>query len=660
MKTVIKLAKTAGFCFGVKRAVDIVEGLLDEGKAVATLGPIIHNPQMVERLEKKGCEIVDNPIDAKSEQTLVIRSHGVSRSVYDTLDQKEQQYIDATCPFVAKIHRIVANAKEQNAIVLIAGDPKHPEVIGIKGHCSTEAHVYESPKDLEFLLRNLGEKVNKPIIMVAQTTYNVNLWGESAEISKKYCTNLKIYDTICSATSARQQEAISLAKESDLMVVIGGRESSNTQKLRSICEKECDTVLVQTAAEIDPQLLVGRRQIGVTAGASTPAYIIKEAIYAMDEMLMNNLEEEMDFAQLLDQYQDNARLYVGKKVRGFVVQVAPNEVHVDIGAKQSGVVSADELTDDPTLSTDEIVKIGDEIDLMVLKVNDQDGLVMLSKKRCDAQAGFEAVREAYEAGTILDGVVTDVVKSGVLVLTNKTKIFVPASHAAMQKVEDLSTLLKKQVKIKILEINDKRGRALASIKAAEREVFAEERKAAEEKFWAEAELGKRYSGEVKSLTEYGAFVDLGGVDGMIHRSELSWTKRVRKASDVLKVGDVVEVYIRELDAEKKRISLGYRKQEDNPWEILRNTYNVGDTAKVTVVSFTDYGAFAKVIPGIDGLIHISQIANQRVEKIADFLQIGQEVDVQIIDIDYDKKRVSLSIRNLLADEEPAAEEADAE
>lgn len=656
--TELKLAKTAGFCFGVSRAVELVERLLADGNAVATLGPIIHNPQMVKRLADKGCRIVDEPEQGRPDEKVVIRSHGVALSVYDALNRLGLQYEDATCPFVAKIHRLVARAAEEHQIVLIAGNPDHPEVIGIKGHCAGEVYVFESPNDLNNLLQNLGEKVNAPMIMVAQTTYNVNLWGESAEISKRYCTNLKIYDTICSATSARQQEAISLARESDLMVVIGGRESSNTQKLRQICEKECDTVLIQTVDELDSALLVGRRQIGVTAGASTPAYIIKEAIYTMDEMIKANMEEEMDFAQLLDQYQDNAKLYVGKKVRGTVAQVAPNEIHVDIGAKQSGVVTADELTDDPTLSTQDIVKVGDELELMVLKVNDQDGLVMLSKKRCDAQAGFEAVREAYEAGAILDGVVTDVVKSGVLVLTNKTKIFVPASHVAMQKVEDLSTMLKKQVKIKILEINDRRYRALASIRAAEREVYAEERKAAAEKFWEEAEVGKKYTGEVKSLTEYGAFVDLGGVDGMIHRSELSWTKRVRKASDVLKVGDVVEVYIRDLDAEKKRISLGYRKQEDNPWEILKATYNVGDTAHVTIVSFTEYGAFAKVIPGIDGLIHISQIANQRVEKIADFLKVGQEVDVQIIDIDYDKKRVSLSMRALLADEEPVEEDAE--
>ncbi len=657
MKPEIKLAKTAGFCFGVSRAVELVETLLKEGNKVATLGPIIHNPQMVGRLSDMGCRIVDAPGEGKPDEILVIRSHGIPLTIYDELEQLGQAYKDATCPFVSKIHKIVAQAAKEKRVVLIAGNPEHPEVIGIKGHCDGEVYVFETPTDLDKLLQNLGKKVNNPMIMVAQTTYNVNLWGESAEISKKYCTNLEIYDTICSATSARQQEAISLAKESDLMVVIGGRESSNTQKLRHICEEECDTVLIQTVDELDKQVLVGRRQIGVTAGASTPAYIIKEAIYAMDEMMKNNLEEEMDFAQLLDQYQDNAKLYVGKKVRGTVAQVAPNEIHVDIGAKQSGVVTADELTDDPTLTTSDIVKVGDEIDLMVLKVNDQDGLVMLSKKRCDAQAGFEVIKEAYEAGEILDGVVTDVVKSGVLVLTNKTKIFVPASHVAMHKVEDLSTMLKKQVKIKILEINDKRGRALASIKAAEKEAYAEERKVAEEKFWAEAEVGKKYTGEVKSLTEYGAFVDLGGVDGMIHRSELSWTKRIRKASDVLKVGDVVEVYIRELDAEKKRISLGYRKQEDNPWEILKSTYNVGDTAKVTIVSFTDYGAFAKVIPGIDGLIHISQIANQRVEKIADFLQIGQEVDVQIIDIDYDKKRVSLSMRALLEDEEPVEDVA---
>ncbi len=652
----ITLAKTAGFCFGVSRAVELVESLLKEGKLVATLGPIIHNPQMVERLAKMGCRIADSPFDAKENETLVIRSHGVGSAVYDTLNEIGHAYVDATCPFVGKIHRLVSEAGEKNEIVMIAGNPEHPEVVGIKGFCSGEAYVFETPKDLDKLLQNLGDKVNSPMLMVAQTTYNVNFWSESAEIAKRYCTNLRICDTICSATSARQQEAVSLARESDLMVVIGGRESSNTQKLRQICQNECDTVLIQTADELQPQVLKGRLKIGITAGASTPAYIIKEAIYAMEEMLKNNnVEEEMDFAQLLDQYQDNAKLYVGKRVHGTVVSITPNEVHVDIGAKQTGVVSTDELTADPTQTTEDVVKVGDEVDLIVLKVNDQDGTVMLSKKKCDEQIGFETVKEAYEAGTILDGIVTDVVKSGVLVLTNKTKIFVPASHVAIQRVNDLTTMLKKQVKVKLLEVNEKRGRALASIKAAERELHAEERKAAEEKFWSTAQIGDKFTGEVKSLTEYGAFVDIGGVDGMIHRSELSWTKRVRRPSDILKIGDMVEVYIRDLDPEKKRISLGYRKQEDNPWEILKANYNVGDVITVTIVSFTEYGAFAKVIPGIDGLIHISQIANQRVEKIADFLKVGQEVDVKIIDIDYDKKRVSLSIRALQNDEDPVEE-----
>ena len=430
------------------------------------------------------------------------------------------------------------------------------------------------------------------------------------------------------------------------MIVIGGKESSNTKKLKEVCAEFAETYLLETAEELDKlPPLCQYASIGVTAGASTPAYIIKEVLKTMSEML-NKQEGEMDFATLFEQSLESEKLYNGKRVKGIVTTIAPNEVHVDIGAKQAGIVPADELTDDPSQATSDVVSKGDEIELVVLKVNDQEGIVTLSKKRCDAVAGFEEIKKAAEDGTVLTGTVVNVVKGGVLVLSNHTKVFIPASQVSDKRVEDLNTLLKTEVQFKILEVNERRNRALGSVRA----VLESDKKEKEEKFWSEVEVGKIYKGEVKSLTSYGAFVDLGGVDGMIHITELSWSK-IKHPSEIVNVGDIVEVYVKDLDPEKRRISLGYKKSEDNPWEIFKRDYKIDDVVKVKIVSFTNYGAFAEIIPGIDGLIHISQIANQRVEKISDILEIGQEVEVKIIDINYDAKRVSLSMRALLPEED---------
>ena len=368
----------------------------------------------------------------------------------------------------------------------------------------------------------------------------------------------------------------------------------------------------------------------------------------MSEILRN--EENEDFATLLEQSLESEKVYNGKRVTGVVTSVAPNEIHVDIGAKQAGIIPAEEMTDDPNVKIEDIVKKGDELELIVVKVNDQEGIVTLSKKRCDAMRGFEKIKEAYEAQTVLDAVITDVVRGGVLAYTCGTKIFIPAPHCSNTRVEDLSTLLKKEVRLLIIEVNEGRGRAKGSVRA----VLNAERKAKQEKFWEEVEVGKTYTGEVKSLTAYGAFVDLGGIDGMIHITELAW-KKLKHPSEVVNVGDMVEVYIKEFDKEKKRISLGYRKECDNPWTIFTTKYAVDDVIPVKIVSFTTYGAFAEIIPGVDGLIHISQIANKRVEKIADVLTVGQEVDAKIIEIDTDKKRVSLSMRALLSADEQKKE-----
>ena len=651
------LAKTAGFCFGVNRAVNLVYDLLDKGERVATLGPIIHNPQLVAELEARGVRIIASPKEAESGETVVIRSHGVEQSIYDEMESRNISYADATCPFVAKIHRIVAKAAAEGKTVLIAGDPDHPEVVGIRGHAGENVFVVRNADELQKRLETLKNSQNPPCILVAQTTYHTTFWRDCFEVARKHYTNIEIFDTICCATSERQSEAAELAAHSDLMLVIGGRHSSNTQKLKQLCESFCPTVLIETSAELRDIGLSAYDKIGITAGASTPAHIIKEVLKTMSEILRN--EENEDFATLLEQSLESEKIYNGKRVTGVVTSVAPNEVHVDIGAKQAGIVPAEELTDDPNAKIEELVKKGDEIELSVVKVNDQEGIVTLSKKRCDAQKGFEKIKEAYENGTILDAVITDVVRGGVLAYTCNTKIFIPAPHCSNTRVEDLSTLLKKQVRLMIIEVNENRNRAKGSVRA----VLNAERKAKQEKFWEEVEVGKVYTGEVKSLTSYGAFVDLGGIDGMIHVTELAW-KKVKHPSEIVNVGDMVEVYIKDFDKEKKRISLGYKKECDNPWTIFTTKYAVDDVVTVKIVSFATYGAFAEILPGVDGLIHISQIANQHVEKIADVLKLGEEVDAKIIAIDTDKKRVSLSMRALLSENEqkrePVSEDEDAE
>ena len=662
----VTVAKTAGFCFGVRRAVDTVyrqleESCRTESPKLYTLGEIIHNPQVVEELNDLGAVAVEQlPELLTLEQTekvpVIIRSHGVPHSVYEAFEQNGIPYVDATCPYVRQIQKIVAD-QPQDTLVLVAGDAKHPEVKGIIGHCNATFVTFESAEELQKITENSPNLAKMNSVMVAQTTFNTSEWQKCVETAKKLYTKPKIYDTICKATLMRQTEAAHLAEVSDIMIVIGGRHSSNTRKLSDICSRYCKTIWVETAqellngqADVVCQIAAGSR-VGVTAGASTPVRIIKEVQKTMSEILK---EEEMSFEEMLDQSFKST--YTGEKVKAVVTSVAPNEITVDIGTKHTGYVPLAELTSDPSLKPEDIVKKGDEIELVVLRVNDVEGTVMLSKKRLDAQAGFEKVMAAAGTGEVLSGTVTDVVKGGVLAITEGVKVFIPASLSGVSKNEPLEQLLKQKVDFVIREVNEKRHRAVGSIK----DVLKEQKKALEEKFWGEVEVGKRYQGVVKSLTSYGAFVDLGGVDGMVHISELSWL-RIKHPSDVVKVGDVLDVYVKDIDTENKKISLGYKKTEDNPWEVLKRDYEIGSVVTAKVVSMTAFGAFAQIIPGVDGLIHISQISNERINKPQDVLTIGQEVQVQITDIDFDKKRVSLSMKALLDDSaEEAAEEVSAE
>lgn len=667
----VTVAKTAGFCFGVRRAVDTVyEQLqcssLPTSPKLFTLGEIIHNSQVVDELKALGAipvpsleELLEQELSRKQQGLpfvpVIIRSHGVARKVYEALEQNEIPYIDATCPNVQRIQKIAADQPE-GTLLLIAGDSNHPEIQGIMGHCNVTCVTFQSAEELRNLTEKHANLSKMTSVMVAQTTFNTSEWQKCVETAKNLYTNLKIFDTICKATLMRQTEAAQLAEVSDFMIVIGGRHSSNTKKLSDICGRFCTTIWVETArellsgrADVVCQIDAGSR-VGVTAGASTPVRIIKEVQKTMSEIVK---EEEMSFEEMLNQSFKST--YTGERVKAIVTGIAPNEITVDIGTKHTGYVPLSELTSDPSLKPEDIVKKGDEIELVVLRVNDVEGTVMLSKKRLDAQAGFEKVMAAAGTGEVLSGTVTDVVKGGVLAVTEGVKVFIPASLSGVSKNEPLEQLLKQKVDFVIREVNEKRHRAVGSIK----DVLKEQKKALEEKFWSEVEVGKRYQGVVKSITSYGAFVDLGGVDGMVHISELSWL-RIKHPSDVVKVGDVLDVYVKDIDVENKKISLGYKKTEDNPWEVLKRDYEIGSVVTAKVVSMTAFGAFAQIIPGVDGLIHISQISNERINKPQDVLTIGQEVQVKITDIDFDKKRVSLSMKALLDENAEEASEEVAE
>ena len=654
----IKKADSAGFCFGVNRAISMVKDLVDHDVKVCTLGPIIHNMEVVRELEQHGCRPVESIGEINEGEILVIRSHGVPKSVIDELDKMGIEYQDATCPFVKKIHRIVSEAVVGEEVVLIAGNASHPEVKGIIGNCKTDCYTFNNEGELDNLLINILRENNKLVKVVAQTTFDTKEWKKSVKKIKKLCTNSKIFDTICNATSVRQSEADEIAAQSDFMVVIGDRHSSNTAKLFDICKRRCgNTVLIETAAELDMNQVRAAENIGVTAGASTPAKIIKEVLDTMSEEIKSgettNLEES--FEELLEESLKN--LNTNERVMGTVISIAPNEVQVDVGRKQTGFVPVSELSNDPSAKPEDIVKVGDEIELLIMKTNDQEGTIMLSKRRVDAQKSWEELQEKVDSQEILTSKVTEAVKGGVIVLYNGVRVFIPASQATASRDESLEDLVGQDVDFRLIEVSQ-RGRYKRAIGSI-RSVLKEQRAAQREEFWKNCEVGKRYTGVVKSLTSYGAFVDLGGVFGMIHISELSWT-HIKHPSEVVNVGDTVEVYVKDINEETKKISLGFKNADDNPWEILKRDYPEGTVVNATIVGLTTFGAFANIIPGIDGLIHISQIANKRIDKPADVLSVGDTVEAKITAIDFDKKRVSLSMRALLPEDEQAPVKAAAE
>ena len=642
----ITLAKTAGFCFGVDRAVSLVEQTVKAGKKAVTLGPIIHNRHVVDRFAALGVMEVASPEEVPAGSAVIIRSHGVSRAVMQALQARELEIIDATCPFVKRIHNIVSGAAQKGRRVIIIGTRTHPEVTAVAGWCDDPV-IFETPQELENWLTEDPERRNMALLMVSQTTSTQKLWESCCNFAKKVCTNCEIFDTICEATEKRQKEAFALAQNCDAMVVIGDAKSSNTGRLASICRQACSKVcLIDNAAELDLSQLDGAIAIGITAGASTPSWIIKEVNNKMSEEIRIETVGEENFAELLEQ--SIKTLNNGDKVIGIVTAIGATEIQVDLGTKHAGYIPVDELSADPTVKAEDVLKIGDEVEVSVVRVNDVEGTVQLSKKRLEAVKVWDDLEAIVEEKTPVEAVITEENKGGVVASYKGIRVFVPASQTGVPKGGELAPLVKTTVQMRITEVNRARRRVVGSIKA----VAGEARRAAQEKIWSEIEVGKKYQGTVKSLTSYGAFVDIGGVDGMVHVSELSWN-HIKNPAEVVAVGDQIEVFVISYDPEKKKISLGYKTPESNPWTIFTEKYQVGDVATVKVVNIRPFGAFAEIIPGIDGLIHISQIADRRIGKPEEVLSEGQEVEAKIIDIDLEGKRISLSIRALLA---PAAEE----
>ncbi len=639
--------KTTGFCFGVQRAVDGMLDLLQKYEPpVFSLGELIHNESINSQLTNKGAVIVETPEDIPIGSVAAIRAHGVAKEVEERLKTRNITYFDFTCPKVKKIHKIASISEN----IIIIGNSSHPEVAGIAGNAKNKFFIANDIDELKKILHNIYNTTDKYDI-VAQTTYNKSEWEEIIRYVSAY-PNISVHDTVCNSTEARQREVEELSKMVDLFIIMGSPNSSNTRKLYEIASKNCETVFYEQIDSLSNGIHKYEK-IGLSSGASCPESAVEEVFNNMiNENDNKNLmaEEDVDFLEAVEASIRTIRN--GQRVKGVVTAINGTEVQVDLGLKYAGFIPAAEFENDETP-----LKIGDEIEAFVVKVNDADGTTLLSKRSLDIAQGMDKIIKANEEGAVVKGRVVEAVKGGVVVIVNKIRVFVPASQASLRREENFDALVGTDVNLRIIEVdNDKSGkrkRIIGSIKS----VLREEKQKASEALWQTLEVGNEYEGTVKSVTDFGAFVDIGGVDGLVHVTDMSWD-RVSKPSDIVKVGDIVKVKVKGLNAETKKISLTMKNEADDPWKILTETYNVGDIIDVTVLKIMPYGAFVSVIKNIDGLVHISQIAPKRINKISDVLEVGQQVKAKITEIDVEKKRVSLSIRAVEEgnETEPAAEE----
>ncbi len=644
----IILAKSAGFCFGVKRAVDYAYSKAGQ-KDIYTYGPIIHNKEVTGDLDSKGVHVIEN-LDEVKEGEIIIRSHGVPPSVYKAIEDRGLTYTDCTCPFVKKIHNIVRDNYNKGKSIMIVGNKTHPEIIGINGWCNNTAMTINSLEEAE----SVAIDKNTEYALVVQTTFQTDVFESIIACLKEKSDNIEVFRTICSATGDRQKEAVEIAKIADQMIVLGDKSSSNTRKLYEISKNYCKNVyLCERICDLELQNIKKNVTMGITAGASTPSVIIKEAVNAMSEMENKSFEEMLDDSLVT--------LRTGQIVKGTVISVSDTgEVSVNLGYKSDGIIARSEFSDDANVNPAEVVNPGDEIEVFVIRVNDGEGNVQLSKKKVDADKNYVVIEEAFNNGTPVTGKVTEQVKGGLIAMVNGARVFVPSSQISNRYVEDLSTFIGKEFAFEVLEFDKSKRRIVVGRKAlAQKEIDAKKAEV-----FASIKVGDKIEGKVSRIVDFGAFVDLGGVDGLIHISEMSWG-RVKKVTDVLSVGDAVTVTVLDVNPEKGKISLSLKDLNADPWKTAETKYAVGNVVTGKVVRMVPFGAFVELEEGVDGLVHISQIAYKHVEKPEDELTIGQEIQAKVTELDLDAKKISLSIKETLekpnkAQKVEEAEEADAE
>ena len=634
MKNVI-LAKTAGFCFGVRRAVDMAYGIAGRDK-VYTYGPIIHNETVVEDLEAKGVKVVHSIEEAAALAggTMIIRSHGVSKEEIDLLKQMGFDIVDATCPFVKKIHHIVEKYSEQGYGIIIIGSAAHPEVQAISGWCKEPPVIIESVEEAE----NFSPDPDKKLCLVSQTTFNYNKFQLLVEIISKKGYDIRCLNTICNATEERQSEAREIAGRVDAMIVIGGRQSSNTQKLYDICKNECkNTYYIQTLVDLDLKTFESIGNVGITAGASTPNNIIEEVHTNMSEM-----GNEQSFEQMLEASLKTIR--TGEVVEGTVIDVKEDEIILNIGYKADGIITRNEYSNTSNLDLRTVVNVGDTMQAKVLKVNDGEGQVLLTYKRLLAERGNKRIEEAYNNKEVLTAKVANVLDGGLSVVVEEARVFIPASLVSDTYEKNLSKYQDQEISFVITEFNPRKRRIIGDRK----QLILAEKAQKQKELFEKINIGDTVEGRVKNVTDFGAFIDLGGADGLLHISEMSWG-RVENPKKVLKVGDTLKVLIKDIQGEKIALSLKF--PETNPWLTAADKYAVGNVVEGKVARMTDFGAFVELEPGVDALLHVSQISRDHVDKPSDVLSYGQTITAKVVDFNEESQKISLSMKALDAKEE---------
>lgn len=620
----ILIAENSGFCFGVSKAIrTTIKEISKNDTKLFSLGPLIHNLQETKRLEHMGLEVIDDITKGKDSK-VIIRSHGVPLDVYDEAQKNNIEIIDSTCPFVRKIQQKAKKFYEKEYQVVIIGSPTHPEVIGINGWCDNTAIIINSKDDIE----DMSEYDR--ICIVAQTTLTQSKFSNLSKLVALKGSEVEIFNTICNATQQRQLACEKVARKSDAMIVIGGYHSSNTQKLVEISEKYCNnTYHIETADELPIEVLKQFEVVGITAGASTPEWIIKEVVGKMSDNKMSEMMEAIEMVTLSR----------GDVVDGTVISVNNNEVMVNLGYKSDGIIKRNELSNDPNVQPTEVLSAGDQISVFIMKLDDGEGNVLLSKKRVDDIRHWEELEETFNEEKSVNAKVIEIVNGGLIALVNGVRGFIPASHVALRYVDDLNGYIGQEMEVRVIEFNKSKNRVVLSRKILEKARAAEQK----EKIWSTLEKGQEINGVVKRLTNFGAFVDIGGVDGLIHISDLSWG-RIKHPSEAVKEEDNVKVVVLDLNKEKGKISLGLKQTMHHPWKNIAEKYAVGDIVEGKVANLVAFGAFVELEPGLDGLVHISQISNEHITKPSEKLEIGQMVKVKITEIKEDDKKLSLSIK----------------